>query len=318
MAQDSSKPPSKDRSRLLKVFGVLLLLIGFFFAFVGMVEMYCFYLFAEGGRFHYEGFGFGTFMFANIATQIAGYYVIAVIGIVLGAGHLGLKRWAHDLSLTLFVSWLIVGLPLTLIALLMFITAKDPTAISFLLALPFAALVYPVAPFLLMRFYRSRAVCHTFEQADPHPSWLADIPLPVRVLCVLMILNILTLHGMVLLNGLFPFFGVLFIDLHGIMALDVLFLLLGILTWGLARLKLWAWWGTLIIFAALTVSTLVTLPRYTVGSILDMMAFAPIEMDAFSNLPFLSASPTLAAVLPLLTMLGLIGWTYRHFRGAVA
>jgi len=297
---------------------MLLLLVGFFFAIVGLVEMYCFYLFAEGGRFHYEGFGFGTFMFANIATQIVGYYVIAVIGLVLGAGHLGLKRWARELSLTLSVSWLIVGLPLTLIALLMFITSKDPSVTSALLALPVAALVYPVAPFLLMRFYRSEAVCHTFEQADPHPSWLADIPLPVQVLCVLMILNILALHGMVLFRGLFPFFGLLLVDLPGILALDVLFLLLGILTWGLMRLKLWAWWGTLTTFAVLVISTLVTLPRYTVGSILDMMAFAPVEMDAFGNLPFLDASPTLAAVLPLLTMLGLIGWAYRHFRGAVA
>ena len=39
--------------------------------------MYCFYLFSEGGRFHYEGFGFGSFMFGNIASQIVGYYLIA-------------------------------------------------------------------------------------------------------------------------------------------------------------------------------------------------------------------------------------------------
>ena len=314
MTKDLTSLLPKNCSRLLRTFGVLLLFSGLFFAFVGMVETYCFYLFSEGGRFHYEGFGFGSFMFANIATQIAGYYMIAAIGIGLGIGHLSLRRWARDLSLTLSVAWLIVGLPLTLIALLMYTTAKDPSPLASLAALPIAVLIYPVAPILLMRFYRGESVRSTFEEADPNPSFLANIPLSVQVLCVLLILNIIALHGVVLLNGMFPFFGVLLVDLSGILALDVLFLLLGILTWGLMRLKLWAWWGTLTTFAVLVISTLVTLPRYTVGNILDMMAFASVEMDAFSSLPFLNMSPTLVALLPLLIMLGLIGWTYRHFR----
>jgi hypothetical protein len=306
----------RSRKSLLKIFGAVLLTTGLLFAFIGMIEMDCFYLFSGDGRFAYDGFGFGTFMFANIATQIAGYYVIAAIGIVLGAGHLSLKRWARDLSLTLSTTWLIAGLPLTLIALLMFITAKDPSVGAFLIALPVAALVYPVAPLVVLRFYQGERVRLTFEQADPGPSWLAAIPLSVQVLCVLLVLVILALHAMVLLNGLFPFFGTLLVDLSGILALDITFLALGISLWGLARLKAWAWWGTLIVFVLLTASTLLTLPRYTVGHILSLMRFAPIEMDAFSNLPFLHASPTLVAVLPLLTLLGVIGWVYRYFRGS--
>jgi hypothetical protein len=307
-------PQLKNRSRLLKTFGALLLLIGLFFAFVGMAEMTCFYLFSDGGRFHYEGFGFGTFMFANIATQIAGYYVIAAIGICLGIGHLRLRSWARELSLTLSAAWLIVGLPLTLIALLMYATAKDPSSLASLAALPAAALIYPVAPILLMRFYRSESIRGTFEQTDPNLSFLSGIPLSVQVLCVLLILNIIALHGMVLLNGMFPLFGVLLIDVSGILALDVTFLLLMVLIWGLANLKPWAWWGSLLTFTTLTISTVLTLPHYTVGDILHMMRFAPEEIDIFSNLPFLDVSPTLVVMLPLLTMLGVIGWTYQYFR----
>ena len=69
-------------------------------AFIGPLEMYCFYLFSEGGRFHYEGFGFGSFMFANIAAQIVGYYLIALVAIPLGYGHVKRLRWARTLSLT--------------------------------------------------------------------------------------------------------------------------------------------------------------------------------------------------------------------------
>ena len=64
---------------ILAIIGVLFLLLGIVAAFFGPIEMYCFYLFSEGGRFHYEGFGFGSFMFGNIATQIIGYYVIAIV-----------------------------------------------------------------------------------------------------------------------------------------------------------------------------------------------------------------------------------------------
>ena len=46
----------QDRSLILVFIGVVLLLLGLAAAFLGPVEMYCFYLFSEGGRFHYEGF----------------------------------------------------------------------------------------------------------------------------------------------------------------------------------------------------------------------------------------------------------------------
>jgi hypothetical protein len=41
-------------------------------------------LFSEGGSFSYEGFGFGSFMFGNIASQVIGYYLIAAVLIVVG------------------------------------------------------------------------------------------------------------------------------------------------------------------------------------------------------------------------------------------
>jgi len=313
MAHSEASPQYKNRGRLLKTFGGLLLLTGVSFAFFGPVELYCFYLFSPGGRFHYEGFGFGSLMFANIAAQIAGYYVLAALGIGLGIGHLKLKRWAYELALTLDVAWLIVGLPLTLVALWMFVTSKDPSVASFLAALPVAALIYPVGPLLLLRFYRGENVRRTFEEANPVPSPLASIPVSVRVLCVLLILAILALHGMILLNGLFPFFGVLLFGLSGIQALDALFLGLGGIIWGLSQLKRWAWWGAFATFVALTISTVLTLPHYTVGSVLELTRFAPMEIETLQNIPFLDKSPTLVAVLPLLVMLGLIGWTHRHF-----
>ena len=48
----------------------------------------------EAGVGH-EGFGFGSFLFANIAVQVGGYYVIAMLLIPLGYGHVRVRRWAR-------------------------------------------------------------------------------------------------------------------------------------------------------------------------------------------------------------------------------
>ena len=82
----------RDHRIKIKGFGILLLLVGFSGAVFGPLEMYAFYLFSEGGRFHFPGFGFGSFMFGLIAVQIMGYYVIALICIPLGYGHWRLRR----------------------------------------------------------------------------------------------------------------------------------------------------------------------------------------------------------------------------------
>jgi hypothetical protein len=106
----------RDSSPILIAIGVLAFLVGLGAAFLGPVEMYCFYLFGEGGRFHYPGFGFGSFMFGNIATQIAGYYLIAALFLPLGYGHIARRRWARPLALALLWFWLILGIPLGILS----------------------------------------------------------------------------------------------------------------------------------------------------------------------------------------------------------
>jgi hypothetical protein len=298
---------------ILRVLGGAILLGGLGTAFLGPAELYSFYLFSEGGRFHYEGFGFGSFLFAFIAAQIMGYYLIAIAAIPLGYGHLMLRRWARPLMRTLLGFWLVTGLPLTLVTLYTFITFKDPSMVTFLVALPFAFILYPIAPLLLMRFYRSQGIIAAFERQTPEPSWLETIPERVRVLCVLLGFYAIALHIVILLRGVFPMFGVLLSELPGIVAVDAVIWLMLWLVWGLARLKRWAWWGTLTAFALLTLSSLLTFPRYTVADILAQMAFPAYERVIFQNLPFLNSHVTIVAILPLLVTLAVAALAGRDF-----
>ncbi len=82
----------KDWSAPLRVGGATLFLGGVFFAFVGPIEIYSFFLFSPGGRLPYAGFGIGSLLFADIATRIVGYYTLAIAGVVLGYGNPNLRR----------------------------------------------------------------------------------------------------------------------------------------------------------------------------------------------------------------------------------
>jgi len=270
---------------ILKAVGVLLLLGGVFVGFFGPVEMYCFYLFSEGGRFSYEGFGFGSFMFANIAVQIVGYYLIAAVAIPLGYGHLKLRRWARTLTIALTWFWLVTGIPLAVIFMGILITSKELTLLTVLAAMVVVGFVVLLAPVLLLWFYRGQNVRRTFEVGDPTPNPLEALPMPLLVTCVLYLFFTVAMHVPIFFNGAFPLMGFFVYDLPGFVLLDLsIWLLLG-LTWGAARRRIWAWWGGVVVFGFLTCSWIITLVRSSLSDILSHMLFAPTEMEALQGVP---------------------------------
>lgn len=296
-----------------RAFGAIIFLVGVAFLFVGPLEIYCFYLFSPGGRFHYDGFGVGSLMFANVAAQIVGYYAIGITGIVLGYGHLTLRPWTRPLILTVLWSWIVAGIPLTMAALWVFADTKDPSPTGIVVALALGLVVYPVAPAVLVYVYSLPSVATLFARRDPSPSRLERVPLPVRVLCLLFAGYIVALHLLLLLRGVFPFFGVLLSDIPGFIAIDALVLVLIALIWGLALARPWAWWGSLATFALLAVSALLTLPRYSLREVMATMRLPDSEIAMLSGLPFLDSPITLPVLLPLLVTLGAIVFAGRAF-----
>lgn len=304
----------RDRTPSLVLFGAILLLGGVAMAFVGPLEMYCFYLFSAGGRFHYEGFGVGSFMFANIAAQIVGYYLIAGVCIPLGYGHLRRLRWARTLALTLLGFWLVAGIPLLVAFMFVLVTSKGLSLLTGVITLVGVALSYAVVPGLLIRFYRSRDVRLTFEARDPRSLWIETVPLPVLVTGGVFIFTIIVLHLLILFNGVFPLLHMLVFDLPGILLIDVSILILAALTWGYVRLRPRAWWGGLIYWGLLTFSTIASLSRSSLADILSGMRFAPLEMEAFGGVPLHGVHLAALAGIPLLVTLGLIAYSQRYFR----
>ncbi len=303
----------RDRRLIITLLGALLLLVGIVAAVLGPLEMYCFYLFSEGGRFHYEGFGFGSFMFGNIAAQIAGYYLIAAVLIPLGYGHLKARRWARTLSLALLQFWLIVGIPLTIVFAFMLFSAKDMTLAPALVVLILLGLSYFIFPGLLIRFYQSKHVRLTFESRDSGSYWIERVPVPILTLCALFLLYAVVLHVPILFDGMFPFFGVLLFDIVGIFMLDVAIWCLVCLTWGVVRLKRWAWWGSVAYFSLLSLSTILTFATSDFADILARLDLPPTEMTPLQGLPLHGYHFAAFFGLPLLVTLGLIVASKRYF-----
>lgn len=303
----------RDRSLGLVVIGALLLLVGVATAFLGPLEMYCFYFFSEGGRFSYPGFGFGSFMFGNIASQIIGYYLIAVWLIPLGYGHLRIRRWARTLSLTSLGVWLVLGLPLSVLFLFILLASKDVSPIGVLIAVITLGLFYMAIPSILIRFYQSQDVRSTFESRDPTSYGVERIPVPVLVLCALYVFYAVVLHIPIFFNGLFPLFGVFLTGLQGIFLLDISIVCLAILIWGMLRLRTWAWWGSLLFLGLLTLSALLTFSMTSYPDVLSLMRFPPTEMEFLDGLPFQGFHFAVFFGIPPLITLGLIVFSKRYF-----
>ena len=314
MKETVSNADHRDRSLILAVIGVLLLSIGTVAAFLGPAEMYCFYLFSEGGRFHYEGFGFGSFMFGNIACQIVGYYLIAALFIPLGYGHLKVRRWARTLSLTLLWFWLVVGVPLTIVFFFILAGSKDLSLAAALIAVVFLGLSYLVFPGLLIRFYRSRNVKRTFETKDAKSYWIEDLPIPILVLCSLYLFYIVVLHMLILFNGMFPVFGVFLFGFQGILLLDISIACWVCLIWGTLRLRMWAWWGSVVYSSFITFSTIITLFKSSYSTILSGLEFPPREIEFLGGLPVQGYHFAVLVGIPLLITLGLLIHSKRYFK----
>jgi len=295
-----------DRTLPLAIIGGLLLLVGGVAAVAGPVEMYCFTLFSEGGRLHYEGFGFGSFMFGNIACQIMGYYVIAVVFIPLGYGHLRLRRWAKPVALAALWFWTVMGVPLSLAFLFALLSAKPLSVPLAVVVVGLVAVAYPVIPGLLIRFYRSRDVRMTFEARDPGSYWIERLPVPVLVLAMLSAFYVVVLHALIFFNGILPLFGQWMNELPGIALLDAAILCLVGLTWGILGQRKWAWWGSLLYFATLTASSIFTLATSTWSEILFAMDFPPSEMEILQRPPLQGFHLAILVGPPLLLTVGAI------------
>jgi hypothetical protein len=73
--------------------------------------------------------------------------------------------------------------------------------------------------------------------------------------------------------------------LPGIVALDLTLFLLGLLAWGTFKQRVWAWWGGLVYWGWLTVSTAVTFAATSYAALLGLLNLPAREIDFLDGVP---------------------------------
>jgi hypothetical protein len=298
---------------ILKIIGILSLLIGSISTLISPLEIYCYYLFSKGGRFHYEGFGMGSFMFAFITFQIIGYYLIAIIFLILGYGHVKLKSWIKKYAIILLKTWLVIGLPLIIAVILLSAMTKDLSIYFGIFFIIVLLSLYFIIPFYLLRFYKSDKLDQLLELNKETDHWLERYPERILILVFLFIFYALCLHILIFFRGIFPFFGLFLFNVSGIIIIELTLICLFILIWGTLKQKVWAWWGSILFFLFATISLIITCLNHSYSEILSILNFPAREMEAFQGMPLQSYHFIIFFGIPLMATIWLIYKSKRPF-----
>lgn len=304
----------------LRATGLVLILVGLVAAYYGPLEIFVFYLFSEGGQFHYDGFGVGSFWFAALVVQNMGYYIIAALFLPVGIGHWKRHRWA--LTLTQLYLWFWLGAGILLFGSYLFLIPaileleSSPNVllwkiVTLGIALLVTLIVLPVAGIWL---YSSEGVKAAFVEHNPRIYWTEKYPFPLLALLLLFIIMIIVLHLAIFFQSLFPMFGQIQLGRPSVYLIALCILILGILIYGTVRLAKWAWWGSLIFVSLLAVSSAMTFSRYSFYDIIQMMNLPGYEMAFLSRMIVIhDVHITGLVAAPLWIALGLIVYSKRYF-----
>jgi hypothetical protein len=291
----------QTKARLIvKILGIIQLLIGCSTLVIAPIEIYSFFLFSEGEVFYYDGFGIGSFIHGLIVAQIFAFYVIGLLFIIIGYGHIKLKNWTLNLSISSIWFWIIFGLPV-MVFFLPLLAMKEINTQYPILLLTFAALLLIVAiPGLLLFFYNQKSVIELFHSPDNKGN-VSQI-MPVRSFLVLFVLSlfILLFHILIFYHGIFPLFGKFLTGLSGITIYGFLILIMILLIYGIINKVYISWIVSIILFSILTVSSIITLISYKYTEIIELLKFPKLENDVFLKVP-LKSIYLLIPVLYILT-----------------
>lgn len=299
---------------IIRMLGILQLLIGFSSLFIAPVEIYCFYLFSDGGTFHYDGFGIGSFLHVLISAQIFALYAIALLLILIGYGHLKLKSWTLNLSIASIRFWIIFGLPFMVFFLPLLTTKEINTRYPFLLISFAALLLIIVIPGLLLFFYNQKNVRKLFLPF--YDQGLEYEIIPVSNLLAILVYStfILLFHIMIFFHGMFPLLGRFISGLNGIIIYSCLIILMGILIYGLIKKLFYTWIISVALLSFIALSAIITFLRYNYSDIIDLLDLPKPEKDIFMNLPMKSAYLLIPITCILVVSLIIIFRTKRNYK----
>lgn len=268
---------------IIIILGWALLAIGSFLVLLAPLEMITYPYFNPGGKFHYEGFQVGSFMYMVITAQIVIYYLVGFGCLILAHGHLRRRLWVGNISLAVAYAMWIIGLPLVVAAFFVLAGVKELTIAGGIFAGTAMVSGYVFIPAMMIAFYKSPTVRLAFKPSGN--SSLNNIPVPLLTLAILDLVFIVVFNLLAVCNGIFPFFGGWLNASTGVIALTICIALTIIQGYGLFFRYYWAWWLRLIFTTGLGLSCVVTCLTTSYHQILIAMNFPAAEIQMIGSIP---------------------------------
>lgn len=298
---------------IIKILGIIQLLIGFSTLVIAPIEIYCFYLFSEGGAFYYDGFGIGSFVHGLIVAQIFAFYGIGMLFISIGYGHIKLKNWTLNLSISSIWFWIIFGLPV-MIFFLPLLSMKELKTQHPILLLAFAAMfLIIVIPGLLLLFYNQKSVKVLFGTQNNLGNESQIMPICSFLVLLVYFLYILLFHILIFYQGIFPMFGNFLTGLSGITIYGFLILIIILLIYGLIKKVYISWLVSIILISILTASSIITLISHDYTEIIELLKLPKLENDIFLKFPLKSIYLLIPILYILITSLIIIIRSKKYF-----
>jgi hypothetical protein len=292
--------------QLFKILGWIVILIGLVGLYYGPLEIYCFYMFSSLGQFNYEGFTIGSFMFAYLVAQNCIYYLVAIFLIPIGIGLAKQREWGLRLldnllrliivfSVALFAT-LVVPLPELLS------TSNNPLIIIVVILIT----VFGIGlPYLLLKVFNTEKIKMLFKTDATLLSKISSTELLVITINLMLVIF---LHILIFYKCIFPLFGDFALMREGIYYIAGAITVLLALTYLYFQKNIIGFWGLIMYYLTLMLSTIMTLGKYSTKSIIELLDYNDFEnsevISAFGQILNINYLPFIA-VMMLLTI-GLI------------
>ncbi len=262
----STTPAYPDRSTRLTLFGIFQILIGCLCGLMGLMMVVVSMLGPMAKAPQGEAM--------NTQMMIPGmvfYLVLAAAFIWLGVGSIRARRWAWTLTVVLSWMWLIMGVAGVIMFACVIGPAMSasmeqqgngkmpPEAVVMIQIITgaFTACIYILLPALFLLFYQRASVRATCQRRDPQIRWTDRCPMPVLALSILLSFSAVSMPLSAAYGWVMPVFGVILSGAAGAAAILLLTLVMAYLAWGMYRLQMAAWWGTLLLWIVGTLNMVV-------------------------------------------------------------
>lgn len=272
----------KTRLLLIRIAGVLFLVTGLVSLFAFPAEFTSFYAFSNGGAFYYEGFGFGSIMFAVILTSALIYAAIALICIPVGIGNIKSTYLGYRLSCILLIAIIVIGIS-TVICIGFSFRLSDLYSVSqHIVMISILILTLIVLPYLLLRFYKNQKTRQLFNPS--RNTHLENQSVQKMVVVVLNMVWVTAFFVMIFLKGAFPFVGRFIFKTQGTYLLSAVILALLVLNYMYYKNTRPAKYIMLAFYVFLVLSVVITFSIIPMRDFIGMLKLPQYETSQMSSI----------------------------------